>query len=204
MTNDTQARNPRDTEHFLAMLMQRALEDDLPEEDEPLGKITRLFLANNWSECHGGLLTRTQRIRVWPEHSPAPQAYRFEIDCPYKRKLGRDSVVELMPGPVRGGVIYRGDLFTNPQGPCLVVLIDRDLGFLHPNYSREHGYLCIGDLNELPPGPIPLDRLLENHVYPIITYQNRRPAHPADLEAARFFALDPTAMDGLEPVAPLY
>lgn len=204
MNNDTRQMPPQQMDRLMAMLVQQAIEDDMPEEDEPLGKITREFFANNWKECRDGLLTRTQRIRVQPEFSPAPRAYRFEVDCAYKRKLGRDGAIELMPGPVRGEVIYRGDMFTNAQGPCLAVLIDRDLGYLHPNYSRERGFLCIGDLNDLPPGPIPLDQLLENHIYPIVTYQNRRPAHPADLEAARFFALDTTAMDGLEPVAPLY
>jgi hypothetical protein len=37
-----------------------------------------------------------------------------------------------------------------------------------------------------------------------LSYQNRRPHHPADFEAARYFALDPDAMSGLEPVPPLY
>jgi hypothetical protein len=46
--------------------------------------------------------------------------------------------------------------------------------------------------------------LLENHVYPIVSYQNRQPTHPADIEAARYFALEPAAMQGLEPAPPLY
>jgi hypothetical protein len=136
--------------------------------------------------------------------SPAPRAFRFEFDCSYKRKLGDDSPVELMPGPVCGEVIYRGDMLLNPDGPCVVVLIDRHLGYFHPNYSRRQGFLCLGDLSNLPPGPIPLEPLLENHVYPIVSYQNRRPAHPADIEAARYFATEPTAMQGLQPVSPLY
>lgn len=202
--NDDRELSPDEVEHLMRMFLQAAKHDALLEEDEPLGRLACEFFANNWSECRDGLLTRTQRIRVWPELSAAPRAFRFEIDCPYKRKLGPEWPVELMPGPVSGEVIYRGDLFTNPDGPCLVVLIDRSLGYFHPNYNRRQGYLCIGDMNDLPPGPLPLGQLLENHVFPIVTYQNRRPAHPADREAAYYFALDPTAMSGLEPVEPLY
>ncbi|MFO0819490.1 MAG: hypothetical protein U1A77_16195 [Pirellulales bacterium] len=173
-------------------------------DDDPLNQLALEFFANNWVECLEGLLTRTTRIRVWPEFSPAPRAFRFEIDCPYKRKLGPESPVEWMPGPVKGEVIYRRDLFSASEGPTILVLIDRDLAFFHPNYSRARGFLCIGEESQLPPGPIPLGRFLENHIYPIVTYQNRRPTHPADAEAARYFALEPTAMVGLEPVAPLY
>ena len=61
----------------------------------------------------------------------------------------------------------------------------------------------LGDTSTLAE-PAVVDNLIENHLYPIITYQNRRPSHPLDQEAARFFAIDPTAMDGLEPAAPLY
>jgi hypothetical protein len=41
-------------------------------------------------------------------------------------------------------------------------------------------------------------------MYPIVTYQNRSPAHPLDRAAAEYFAFNPEAMDGLEPVEPLY
>jgi hypothetical protein len=85
--------------------------------------------------------------------------------------------------------------------PAVAVLVERRLGFLHPNYSRRYGILCCG---ELPGGPIPLDLLFENYIYGIITYQNRRPTDPADVEAARYFALEPDAMEGLENVEPLY
>ncbi len=195
---------PVDLQRMMQMLLASVERGDMPDEDEPLGRLTREFFANNWAECRDGLLTKTKRIRVSPQIAPAPRAFRFEIDCPYKRKLDADTRVELMPGPVRGEVIYRGDLFQDPDGPCLAVLIDKDLAYFHPNYSRERGYLCIGELGDLPPGPLPLDRLLENHLFPIISYQNRRPSHPADIEAARYFALEPTAMEGLEPVVPLY
>lgn len=204
MTHESNSQPQIDLEQMMRMLLARVERGDMPDEDEPLGLLTREFFANNWSECHDGLLAKTSRIRVTPQMSPAPRAFRFEIDCPYKRKLDADSPVELMPGPVLGEVIYRGDLFQDPDGPCLAVVIDQALAYFHPNYSRQRGYLCIGELNDLPPGPIPLDRLLENHLFPIVSYQNRRPSHPADIEAARYFALEPTAMDGLEPVMPLY
>lgn len=172
--------------------------------DEPLAWVAAEFFRNNYLECRETLLQKTRRIRLLPETSPYPQRFRFEIDTAYKRKLSDETPVELADGPLTGEVIYRGDMFLNPQGPCLVVMIDRELGFFHPNYSRRFGYLCIGDAREFPPGPIPLAALLENQIYPIVTYQNRRPSSPADLEAARYFALDPTAMDGLEPAIPWY
>jgi hypothetical protein len=194
---------PFDLESFMQNLLQN-LGEQMAEEDDPLDCIRNEFFANSWKECCDGLLAKTSRLRVWPEVSPAPRVFEFEIDTPYKRKRQEDSSVELMPGPVRGRVIYRGDMFVNPEGPCVVVLIDRTLGYFHPNYSRRNGFLCLGDLSNLPPGPIPLEPLLENHIYPIVSYQNRRPMHPADVEAARYFALDPSAMQGLEPVPPLY
>lgn len=203
MTHQNQ-QPPFDLERMMRMMLDRVERDGMPDEDEPLGLLTREFFSNTWSDCRDGLLKKTDRIRVSPRSLPIPRAFRFQIDCPYKRKLDADSPVELMPGPVSGEVIYRGDLFQDPDGPCLAVMIDKDLGYFHPNYSRERGYLCIGELNDLPPGPIPLDRLLENHLFPIVSYQNRRPSHPADIEAARYFALEPTAMDGLTPVMPLY
>jgi hypothetical protein len=202
---DTQPPQPADLEQFLEHLARIAQhEDELPEEDTPAGILTREFLANNWAMCCDGLLSKTSVIRVFPENSPAPRRFRFEVDCPYKRKAGADAPVELMPGPVRGTIHYRPDMFLNPLAPHIAVQIDPDLAYLHPNCERRRG--CLVCLGELPtsPFPFPLDLLLENHLYPILTYQNRRPAHPLDLEAARYFALDSSAMDGLEPVKPLY
>jgi hypothetical protein len=178
--------------------------DDLPDEDTPLGMLTREFFANNWALCCEGLLGKTSIMRVFPEHSPAPRMYRFEIDAPYKSKRGAAAPVQLMPGPIRGTIHYRPNLFANPELPHIAVQVDPDLAYFHPNCSRQRGsMICLG---ELPPSqfPFPLDLLLENHIYPILTYQNRRPSHPADLEAARYFALDEHAMDGLEPAKPLY
>lgn len=207
MTNDSTNRvhDFEGLDALLQRLLEAALDrDDLPEEDTPLGKLIREFFTNNWAMCRDGLLQRTTKIRVQPETNSAPRAFRFQIATPYKRKLDSNSVVELLPGPVRGRILYRGDMFENPEPPTVAVMLDRDQAYFHPNYARKQGFLCIGDEQNLPPGPLPLDVLLENHVYPIITYQNRRPAHPADLEAAQYFALDPTAMEGLEPVDPLY
>jgi hypothetical protein len=177
--------------------------DDLPDPATPLGRMTREFFHNNWAACRDGLLRKTQRIRVFPDPTPAPRMFQFEFNLPYKRKLGLDAPVELVPGPVRGMVIYRPDLLANLHEPCVAVRLDPSMGYLHPNFSRNLGLVCLGDTTEFQ-GPITLDVLLENHLFPILSYQNRRPHHPADIEAARYFALDPDAMTGLEPVEPLY
>lgn len=179
------------------------LTDDLPDPATPLGQMTREFLTNTWADCRDGLLARTQRIRVLPEPKPVPRMFHFEIDLPYKRKLRPDAQVELAPGPIRGMVIYRPDLLANLHEPGVAVRLDPSMALLHPNYSRALGLVCLGDTTEFQ-GPIPLDVLLANHLYPLLSYQNRRPHHPADLEAAHYFALDPEAMTGLEPVPPLY
>ncbi len=183
--------------------LSRLLEgrDDLPPADTPLGGMTREFLTNTWETCRDGLLQRTGRIRVVPEPLPAPRMFNFEMDLKFKSKLNRDEPITLEPGPIRGMVIYRPDLLANLHLPSVAVRLDPELGYLHPNYSRQHNLICLGDL---PAGPFPLDALLENHLYPILSYQNRRPVHPADIEAAQYFALDPDAMSGLEPVLPLY
>jgi hypothetical protein len=177
--------------------------DDLPDEATPAGKLTREFFFNNWLACRDGLLARTDRIRVQPQPTPAPRIFRFEIDCRYKSKPGSSAPVQLMSGPISGTIHYRPEVLLNRLMPPIAVEIDRSLAFFHPNYSRQHGFLCLG---EFPPSPypFPLDLLLENHLYPIVTYQNHRPAHPLDREAAHYFALDPQAMEGLEPVDPLY
>jgi hypothetical protein len=165
--------------------------------------MTREFLAHSWESCRDGLLRKTRRIRVEPEPRPVPRMFRFEFDLPYKRKAGPEAPVELDSGPIRGLVIYRADLLANLHEPCVAVRLDASMGFLHPNYSRTLGLVCLGDTTEFQ-GPVPLDVLLANHLYPILSYQNRRPHHPADFEAARYFALDPDAMSGLEPAPPLY
>ena len=183
----------------LAAIM--ALEDELPDESTPIGRATREFFANNWERARDGLLARTTKLRVEPQPSPAPRIFHFELDCTFKRKRAPDALVELAEGPLCGTIRYRPDLYTAPAGePSLMVFIDPAQQLFHPNYSRRHGVLCTGDL---PPGPFPLEDLLE-HLYGILTYQNRSTADPADLEAAQYFAHDPDAMNGLEAVEPLY
>ncbi|NUQ63742.1 MAG: hypothetical protein HUU20_14790 [Pirellulales bacterium] len=173
----------------------------LPRDDSPTVELSRRFLVNTWETCRDGLLAKTKRIRVWPDSPIWPQAFRFEVDCPFKAKAGLDASVELRPGPVRGTVFYRHDLYANLRVPSVGVALDPSLDYFHPNFSVRYNLICLG---ELPRGPFPLDCLLENHLYPILTYQNRRPSHPANFEAAQYFALDPEAMVGLEPVEPLY
>ena len=177
------------------------LGDCLPDEDTPIGMLTREFFANNWTNCREGLLKKSVRVRVLPEPLPFPRIFKFEFDCPFKAKMGPDAPVELYPGPVRGTASYRPDILTASEVPPVVVALDVDQAFFHPNYSRRKGFLCLG---ELPRVALPLDLLLENIVYPIVTYQNRRPAHAFDQEAAAYFALYPDAMTGLEPAEPLY
>lgn len=195
----------QDFEALLRRLIQLAAQhEDMPSEDTPIGRLTRELFANNWASCRDGLLERTSKIRVQPEFSPAPHRFRFEIDCPFKRKLGAAAPVELMPGSVRGQIIYRGDLLVNHDGPTVAVLIDRELGFFHPNVCPQRGVVCLGDESQLAAGPIPLDQLLSSQLYAVVSYQNRRPSHPLNLEAARYFALELDAMEGLTPVQPLY
>lgn len=196
--------NAPDIERLLMELAEMAAStDDLPDPNTPLGRMTREFLIHNWEECRDGLLTKTDRIRVRPDRMPAPRTFEFEMDLPYKRKPGRAALVELSRGPIRGLVIYRPDLLANLHEPGVAVRLDPSMDFFHPNFSREMHLLCLGSTTDFQ-GPIPLDVLLANHLYPVLSYQNRRPHHPACLEAARYFALEPDAMTGLEPVEPLY
>jgi len=174
--------------------------EDLPDEATEEGRAARAFFSNNWSQAQRGILARTTRVRVWPVPGPGPRIFTFAVDLPYKRKRP-DGSVELAPGPVRGTIHYRANLFSPElDRRSITVLLDSTPGFYHPNYSRAQGALCIGDV---PDGPFPLDALIE-HLYGIVSYQNRDSNNPADLEAVRYFSTDPTALEGLEDVPPLY
>jgi hypothetical protein len=189
---------------FEAMLAVSRDEGPL-EEDTPAARVTREFLANNWARARDGLLAKTRRIEVQPEMSAAPRVFHFAIHRPYKRKAA-DGSVELVPGPIFGTVFYRHDLFTCDDDVPTVAVALHDRATFHANFSRRYGLLCLGAVDELGGaggGPIPLDRLLE-HVYRIMSYANFRVTHPADPEAARYFATDPDALRGLEHVEPLY
>jgi hypothetical protein len=192
---------PRPPIELLRRIMEEARSvDDLPDPSTDEGRATREFFANSWDQARTGLLSHTDRIRVQPLRFAGPRAFTFEVDRPYRRRLG-DGTVELSPGPITGAIHYRPDLMVpRPGARSTVVFIDKELGFYHPNYSRAHGVLCIGDV---PGGPFPLDALL-GHLFGILSYQNRESRDPADLEAVRYFASDPHAMAGLEDVAPLY
>jgi hypothetical protein len=155
-------------------------------------------------------LDRSSILRVYPEPSPAPRIFRYEIDRPYKRKAARSASVETMPGPIRGSIHYRADLLVDSSLPHIAVRVDPDLDLFHPNCLRARDSSpargCLICLGELPnnPYPFPLDLLISTRVFPILSYADRRPANPLDWEAAEYFALDPNAMQGLEPVPPLY
>jgi hypothetical protein len=195
---------PQELQHLLAHFSRMVeMGTRVPEEDTPLGRLSRQFFENNWRNCRDGLLRKTSRLRVWPEPSPAPRTFEFEVDSPYKCKRGADAPVELVPGPIRGTIYYRPDIFVNTEDPAIAVALDRSQWLLHPNYSRKLGFICLGEL-PTSPYPFPLDSLLQHLIYPICTYQHKRPVHPFDLEAARYFAFDPDAMQGLEPAASLY
>jgi len=181
----------------LASLVQG--DPTLPAEDTPLGRLTRETLRNQWEQARDGLLARTRRIRVSPQGGPAPRLFRFEIDRPYKRRRAGDGAIEAASGPVRGWIHYRADLHVAPPDePMVMILLDRDQGFFHPN-CRD-GLLCHG---RLPPGPFPLEALLE-HLYGIVSYQNVNGEEPLDAEAAEYFRSHPSAFDGLLPVEPLH
>lgn len=172
--------------------------------ESPLAELADEFFANNWDLFCNGLLKQIEIMRVVPEPSPAPRQFHFELDRPYKRKASANSPVELAPGPVRGLISYRPDLFEAPDVHHVMVQIDPRLGYLHPNCARHFGgMVCLGELPEYP-YPLPLDMLIINHIYPILTYQNMTPSDSMDPEAAMYFALEAEAMDGLRPVPPLY
>lgn len=173
----------------------------LPSPDTPIGRLTREFFKNNWIEARDGVLSRTTRFRLWPRgDGESPNVFRFEVDTRYKSKPTPSSPVKLLQGPLRGMIRYRPDLYqAPPDEPSILVLVDREHGLYHPNYSRWRGILCTG----LEGGPFPLEALIE-HVNSILVYANRNPADPADREAARYFMEDPLAMVGLETIEPLY
>jgi hypothetical protein len=167
-------------------------------EETPLERVNREFHANNWATARDGLLAKCKSLRVIPEYSPVPRAFRYVFDRRYKRRSA-DGTITLSPGPISGQIVYHHSPFQF-DGPPVIVTVDDELEFFHPNYSRARGVLCLG---HLPPGPFPLEALLI-HLYGILTYQNWRSFDPLDEEAARYFALDPSAMHGLNPVDPLY
>jgi hypothetical protein len=199
--NSTQ-RQAHGLDHVLAALERIASRDNgLHDEDTPIAKACREFFSNNWSQACGGLLARTKKIIVQPELSPNLRVFHIHIFSFYKRKEGPQDPVELVPGPIRGTIYYRPDILSPGDDVPAVAVALQDRGFFHPNFSRRHGLLCLGDL---PPGPIALENLLL-HIYQIVTYQNLRVTDPADAEAANYFATDPNALDGLDKkVEPLY
>jgi hypothetical protein len=175
------------------------LDEGLPDPSTDEGRATRAFFANNWEEAREGLLSRTRRVRVRPLPGTGPRSFSYEVDRPYKCKRPQ-GIVELAPGPVSGTIRYRPNVLApDPGSHSVLVFVDSD-GFYHPNYSRKHGVLCIGDI---PPGPFPLEALIE-HLYSIISYQNMDSTNPWDLEAVRYFGTDPDALKGLTEVEPLY
>ena len=182
------------------MLLDRHT-DNLPDPGTTLGVLTREFFENNYAQARDGLLARTRLLRVEPQQSASPHVFRFAYDRPYKSKaMVANAPVELHDGPLCGTIRYRPDLFSaGPGEPCIGVHVDREHQLFHPNFSRSHGMLCIGDI---PSGPFPLEVLLE-HLYCVLTYQNISVSDPADAEAAAYFALDEHALDGLTTVLPL-
>lgn len=197
-----QANGPVPTlEELLEQLACIIADDDLPPGDSPLSTLMRMFCQSNWENMQTGLLRRTDRIRMTAERGDFPRRFRFDIDLPFKRKLGPHAPVELMPGPIRGVIIYRPNLYAYPSEPAIAVRLDRTPGFFHANYSRSRHLLCLG---HIPPGPFELNVFVESHLYPILSYQNQVLSDAFDSEAAAYFATHPDALSGLRPVPPLY
>jgi hypothetical protein len=163
------------------------------------------FFRNNWENARDGLLSKTRKIRMWPIGA-TPRVFRFEVDRPFWRQRTPASAVELAAGPIRGTIVYQPVALRAGGGeapidaPGVVVLLDPDLALLHPNFSRRHGFLCLG---RLPEGPLPLEALLI-HVYGVLCYENRSTADPADADAAAYFAAVPEALSALPRAEPLY
>ena len=92
-------------------------------------------------------------------------AFRFEIDTPFKRRLGPGSPIELVDGPVQGRVIYRANMFDAPDGPTVAVMIDPALGYFHPNMDRWQGiWLNDRHLCSMDRGPV----VPEFHVWKVV------------------------------------
>ena len=193
---------PLDLESLLArtLLLGGDEESELLDLGTPLGRATRAFFANSWSTARDGLLARTQRLRLTHGASEAPRTFRFEADTPYKDKPRDGGPVTLVPGPVVGSIRYRPDVMDPAvTGPGVAVFL-RNRTLYHPNFARRCGFLCLGPI---PDGPFPLDALLE-HLWSILTYQNRATHDHADDDAALYFSQNPDAMTGLETPRALY
>ncbi len=183
---------------LLDLLRRLAAHESEPVLDTPTARLSAEFFKHNWQNAQP-LLGQTTRLRVQPQSAMA-RTLDFELDVPFKRQLRVGAPIDIAPGPVRGTIVYRHDLFSVGDEPVVAVLIDPALGLLHANYSRLYGVLCLG---HLPPGPFPLDALLE-HLYTILTYQNVSTADPADPDAAIYFASDPRAREGIPAAQPLW
>ncbi len=192
---DPQPNHPPAFLGFLEHLL--GLAERLPDECTELGRLTREWLKSNWEDAREGLLARSTRLRVRPAHGPAPTLFRFEIERAFKRRAS-DGSIELASGPITGTIAYRPDLFTALDQQSFLVLVDTDLALLHPNVRD--GLMCLGDL---PAGPYALDRLLLQ-VYAVLSYENRSTSSALDPQAARYFATAPDALEGLQPVQPLW
>ena len=187
----------------LALIAQLQLllgiEDPLPDERTELGRRTRDWLERNWADAREGLLAKSTRLRVSPPTSASPNTFRFTLERGYKRR-NADGTIGLAPGPITGLIKFRPDLLTAPEDETRVlVLVDPSVGLLHPQHDPRSGLLCCGDLY----GMVSLEAALV-HVFTILTYQNCNVTSALDVEAARYFATDPGARAGLEPVEPLW
>lgn len=172
---------------------------ELPPESDPVGAAVREFFKNNWQRAREGLLSKTDLIRVEPQPPEGPRSFSFEMDLPYKRKLASGEVV-LEAGPIRGALGYHVSVLGPPLDSRSIVAFIMSAGFFHPNFSRAQRVLCLGDL---PRRPFQLDRLLE-HLWGILSYQNLGLTDLLDVDAARYFATDPHAYEGIDAPPALY
>ncbi len=184
----------------LADLLRRlSLLEPSTEADAPITQLAAEFFAGNWDAAQP-LLSGAPKLRIEP-HLPARRVLDFTLAIPYLRQHRPGEGVDVAAGPLRGTIVYRADPFeAGLDQPSVCVLIGRDTGLLHPNYSRLFGILCLG---ALPRGPMQLTTLLE-HIYSILTYANVSTVDPADHDAAEWFAEGREALAALPAATPLW
>ncbi len=172
----------------------------MPDPSHPAGRLAREFFANSWANAQP-LLKATRRLELQPSSNDPPRTFRFKLDLPYYRKFGDNDPVELAEGPLTGSLAYNPDVFPSGEAlaPAVLVTIERELGFFHPNHARQFGYLCLGDV----PRALELKALILL-VYAVANYSNLGFDHPADREAARYFREHPEALEALLPATPLF
>jgi len=184
-------------------MLQQALEaiGAAQPRDESMRDVVLDFCRNSFRECEHGLLAKTSRVRVEPDAAPRPHRFRFEIDVPFLSRRAPEEPARVEPGPVRGWIAYRLDLFESDFVPPVIVRLDRDLHVWHPHVHPGIGLLCTG---RMPQGGVPLASVIEHWIYPILTGQQIDVRDPLNPFAAADWVNDRETRESLPPPAPLY